>query len=69
MNVIKKRKASLWLAPLFLILIPITLISIVIGFLWAWVFSGFEKGGDIAAKLCGFETNEEIIRRVMKEPK
>lgn len=62
-----KKKTSLWILLFIPLIIPALLLGFIAGFIWGYLYGAFNSGVDFAAKLSGYETNEEILNRILKE--
>lgn len=67
MSDIKKKKSSLWIVLFALPILAITAVGFVAGAVWMYLASGFMKGQDYFAKLSGYETQKEMIHRIIEE--
>lgn len=68
-NVIRPRKASLWLVLLIPVLYPLMGFCFAAGMLWIWIYGSFVRGSYFGAKMSGYETQEEMIKRMVEESK
>lgn len=64
---LKKNKSSNWIILFALPIFTLSGIGWIAGLTWIYLISGFANGQNFIAKLSGYETNEQLVNRVVAE--
>lgn len=62
-----QKKAKLWILIFSPFIIPIFITGWIGGFIYIYLYNGYKSAADFMAKLSGFETNDELVERIINE--
>lgn len=64
---LKKKKSSNWIILFVIPILVISSVGFIAGFVWMYLISGVKNGQNYMTKLSGYETNEEMMDRMIAE--